>query len=94
MSLVKSNPHAETDGVSPKVAWPTAGLAVLGVILMVLDAVGVIDVEDEIWITLLGSSAGVAGVGFSSPAAVQNVKTGTTFTSPEPDVPPVGKHRR
>lgn len=74
MSAVKSNPAAETIGVAPKVAWPSAILTGLGVVLLVLDQVGVIDVEDEIWITLLGSGAGVFGVGYSSKPALQQTK--------------------
>jgi hypothetical protein len=27
MAVVKSNPTAETDGISPKVAWPAIALA-------------------------------------------------------------------
>jgi hypothetical protein len=50
--------------VSPKVSWPTALLAVAGVGLLVLDKVGVIDVDDTLWVALLGSSGGVGVVGY------------------------------
>lgn len=74
MSAVKSNPHAKTEGIAPKVAWPTAALAGIGILLCVLDGVGIIDIEDEVWLTLLGSSLGVAGVGFKAPPALQTAK--------------------
>lgn len=77
MSAVKSNRHAKTEGIAPKMAWPTAGLAGLGILLCVLDAAGVIDIEDEIWITLLGSGLGAAGLGYSAPPALQKSKAGT-----------------
>lgn len=89
MSAVKSNRHAKTEGIAPKVAWPTAGLVGLGAVLLVLDAIGVIDIEDEVWITLLGSGIGAAGIGYSAPPALQKAKGGTTHATAH--VPPVDK---
>jgi hypothetical protein len=74
MGIVKSNPAAETVGVSPKVAWPAVALAALGVVLCVLDLIGVIDVDDELWIALLGASGGTGLLGFVAPAALQSTK--------------------
>jgi hypothetical protein len=74
MAVVKSNPEAQTIGVSPKVAWPTVALAALGLVLCVLDLLGVIDVDDELWIALLGAGGGVGALGFTAPAALQRAK--------------------
>lgn len=74
MSIVKSNPNAETVGVDPKVAWPTVALIGLGVVLCVLDKLGVIDVDDSLWIALLGGGAGVGGLGAVAPAGLQRIK--------------------
>lgn len=51
--------------VSPKVSWPTAALIGLGAVLLVLDKLGVIDVDDSIWLTLLGGGVGAGGIGFA-----------------------------
>jgi hypothetical protein len=75
MSLVKSNPAAETEGLAPKVAWPTLALAVLGAVLMIVDLAGLADLEDEIWITLLSAAAGVLGIGYKSKPALQRAPT-------------------
>jgi hypothetical protein len=74
MAVVKSNPEVKTVGVSPKVAWPTVALAALGVVLCVLDLLGVIDVDDELWIALLGAAGGVGALGGAAPAALQRAK--------------------
>jgi di/tricarboxylate transporter len=74
MSIIKSDPTKRTDGVAPKVAWPTIALLALGAVLCVLDKTGAIDIVDELWIGLLGSGAGVAGIGGAAPAALQRVK--------------------
>jgi hypothetical protein len=36
--------------VSPKVSWPTVTLLALGVAVLVLDQLGVIDVDDTLWV--------------------------------------------
>jgi hypothetical protein len=74
MSVVKSNPTVKTVGVSPKVAWPAVALAALGVVLCVLDLLGAIDVDDELWIALLGAAGGVGVLGGAAPPALQRVK--------------------
>lgn len=74
MPAVKSNQDAETIGVSPKVAWPTVALVGLGLVLCVLDLLGVIDVEDELWIALLGAGGGTGLLGYSAPPALQRPK--------------------
>lgn len=53
-------------GLSPKVVIPTALLALAGVVLMVLDLLGVLDIEDEIWITLLGAGGVTFGSGYAA----------------------------
>jgi hypothetical protein len=65
MSIVRSDPGAETVGVSPKVAWPTVALVALGALL------GVLDVDDELWIALLGAGGGTGLLGAAAPAALQ-----------------------
>lgn len=74
MSIVKSDPTKETAGVAPKVAWPTVALVALGVALCVLDKTGVIEVDDSLWIALLGAGGGVGVLGGLAPAALQRVK--------------------
>jgi hypothetical protein len=71
MSIVKSDPGAETVGVAPKVAWPTIALVALGAVLCVLDKTGAIEVGDELWIALLGAGGGVGVLGGAAPAALQ-----------------------
>jgi hypothetical protein len=76
MALVSANPNAETtNGIAAKVAFPSLALGALGVVLCILDLTGVLDVEDEIWITLLGAAGGVLGIGIPSPASLQRSKT-------------------
>lgn len=74
MSVVKSNKTANTDGISPKVAWPTVTLAALGVLLCILDGAGVTNVDDSAWIALLGSALGTGVLGYSAPPALQRSK--------------------
>jgi hypothetical protein len=49
---------------SPKVAVPTSVLAAVGVVVCVLDQLGVIDVADELWISLLGAGGVTFGTGY------------------------------
>lgn len=76
MALIKSNPAAETIGIAPKVAYPALALLALGVVLCVLDQLGVIDVDDELWIGIIASALGTLGIGAASPAALQRAKDG------------------
>ena len=78
MSVVKSNPDAETEGVAPKVAYPTVVIIAIGVIVCVLDQLGVIDVDDGLWLAILGSGGVVAGVGGAAPAALQKAKSASS----------------
>jgi hypothetical protein len=82
MSVVKSNNAAKTVGIAPKVALPTAGLVALGAVLLVLDAAGVVDIQDEIWITLLGAGLGVGGIGYTAPPSLQAEPTTPVVTTP------------
>lgn len=59
-----------TIGIAEKVSWPSAVVTAAGVGLAVLDLLGVIDVEDELWITLLGAGGVTFGVGYVAPAPV------------------------
>lgn len=52
--------------LSPKVTIPTTLLLLAGVILAILDLTGILDLEDEIWITLLGASGIVFPAGYSA----------------------------
>jgi hypothetical protein len=56
--------------ISPKVSWPTVTLLALGVAVLVLDQLGVIDVDDTLWVALLGSGGGAGVIGYrkSDPA--------------------------
>lgn len=74
MSVVKKDPTKETVGVAPKAAWPTVALVGLGVVLCVLDKTGVADVDDTLWIALLGAGGGAGVLGGLAPAALQRVK--------------------
>lgn len=74
MSVVRSDPTKETTGIAPKVAWPTVALVGLGVVLCVLDKTGVIDVDDVLWIALLGAGGGTGVLGGLAPAALQREK--------------------
>jgi hypothetical protein len=73
--MISKNKNAETVGVAAKVAYPSLALFAIGVLLCVGDQLGIVDVDDEIWITLLGSGAGVFGVGGASPASLQRAKS-------------------
>lgn len=74
MAAVKSNKSAETVGVAPKVAWPTVALIAIGALLCILDGAGVVDLNDGVWLALLGGGVGVFGIGFSSPPALQKTR--------------------
>jgi hypothetical protein len=74
MAIVQKNETAETVGISPKVAWPTVALVVLGAVLAGLDLTGVISVDDSLWIALLGAAGGVGALGYSAPPALQQTK--------------------
>jgi hypothetical protein len=74
MSIVKKNETAETDGIAPKVAWPTVALVALGAVLAVLDLTEIISIADTIWITLLGAAGGVGALGYGAPPALQKAK--------------------
>lgn len=62
--------------LSPKMAIPTSVLVLAGAVLFVLDTLGVIAVDDTLWVTLLGAG-GVTGVtGYTArPGAVVPDKT-------------------
>lgn len=79
MSLIKANAAAVTDGIAPKVAWPTAVLAAAGAVLCILDLLGVIVLDDGVWIALLGAAGSVGVIGHRAPAAVQKVKEPPTL---------------
>lgn len=74
MSIVKSNRSVETDGISPKVAWPTVALLALGVLLCILDGAGAVNIDDSAWIALLGAAGGVGVLGGAAPPALQKSK--------------------
>lgn len=74
MSIVKKDPTKETVGVAAKVAWPTVALVGLGVVLCVLDKTGVVEVDDTLWIALLGAGGGTGVLGGLAPAALQQTK--------------------
>jgi hypothetical protein len=71
---VKKNEAVETVGIAPKVAWPTVALVALGALLAVLDLSGIISVNDELWIALLGAAGGVGAIGAAAPPALQKAK--------------------
>jgi hypothetical protein len=50
--------------ISPKVKWPAVTLVALGVLVLVLDQLGVIDVDDTLWIALLGGGGGAGAIGY------------------------------
>lgn len=61
-----------TVGLSPKVTVPTSLIVGAGVIVAVLDAVGVLDVDDSVWVALLAAGGVGGGTGFAaSPGKVQ-----------------------
>jgi hypothetical protein len=66
-----------TVGISPKVAIPTYALVGLGALLMVLDLLKVVDVDDEVWQTLLGTAVVTGATGYAaSPGDVQVIDEG------------------
>jgi hypothetical protein len=73
MAVVKSDPTAETDGISPKVAWPAVALAALGVVMVVLHFVLSEDGDTllTLGLTLVGASGLTGGLGYKAPAALQ-----------------------
>lgn len=76
MAIVKSNPTANTEGVAPKVAWPTVALFAVGAVLVVLHLV-LKDAGDTlltIGLAAIGASGVTGGVGFVAPAALQKAK--------------------
>lgn len=85
---IRSNPAVKTVGVDPKVGYPALALGALGVVLCVLDKVGVIEIPDEIWITLIGAAVGGGGIGAASPPALQEpklpVSASASTTLPDP----------
>jgi hypothetical protein len=52
--------------ISPKVAIPTALLALAGIILAVLDSTGVLALEDGVWIALLSAGGVTFGTGYAA----------------------------
>lgn len=77
MSIVKSNRLAETEGVAPKVAWPTVALFALGAVFVVLHFL-LEDAGEDTLLTIglaaIGASGVTGGVGFLAPAALQKTK--------------------
>lgn len=84
MALMPSDPNARTIKLSPKVGYPAIALLALGIILCVFDQLGVIDVDDELWLGIIGSALGTLGIGFASPPALQEA---TLPVSVEPAAP-------
>lgn len=67
-----SKGRPRTVGVSPKVSVPSALLAAVGVVLLVLDQAGVVSVDDSLWLGVLGASGVTFGSGFAaSPGRVR-----------------------
>lgn len=81
MALAKSDPTVVTEGVAPKVAYPSVALLAVGALLLVLDQTGVIDVGDELWLGIIGSALGALGIGAASPPALQRPKAPGPDTS-------------
>jgi hypothetical protein len=76
MAVVKSNPDRRDCRrlAQGSLARRRAGIG-LGVVLCVLDLLGAIDVDDELWIALLGAGGGVGVLGWSRlRAALQRAK--------------------
>jgi hypothetical protein len=66
-----------TVGVSPKVAIPTSVLVALGAVLMALDLFGVVDIDDEVWQSLLGAGVVTGATGYAAkPGDVQVIDPG------------------
>jgi membrane protein implicated in regulation of membrane protease activity len=74
MSIVKKNEAAETDGIAPKVAWPSVVLFAVGAVLVVLNFLLQQDVLLTIGLAAIGASGVTAGVGYGAPAALQKSK--------------------
>jgi hypothetical protein len=73
---------AKTIGASPKAIAATVAPLIAGVVLMLLDLAAVIEVNDELWIGLLGI-APVAG-GAAVAASPGTVKADRTNVDPIP----------
>lgn len=56
-----------TVGVSPKVVIPTSALVGAAVVIAALDVFGVIDVDDALYLGLLGAAGVTGGAGYSAP---------------------------
>ena len=65
----------KTDGISPKTVAAAVAPFVAGLVVMCLDLAGVIDVDDGLWLGLLGISP-VAG------GAAYKANTGTVRSKP------------
>jgi hypothetical protein len=52
--------------ISPKVAIPTSVLVLAGAVLFVLDALGVLTVDDTLWVTLLGAGGFTGASGYAA----------------------------
>ena len=92
MPVIKSDPGAETVGVSPKPAWISIAALALGIVLAVLDKLVLgDDVPDAVWLTLIGVSPGALAVGYGAPAALQKpklpVSEHASTTVPDPKKP-------
>jgi hypothetical protein len=74
MFVVKSNKSAETVGAAPKMAWPTVALAAVGALLCILDGVGAVDLNDGVWLAVLGSALGTGTIGWKAPPALQKTR--------------------
>ena len=56
----------KTVGVSPKVSVPSSVLVLAGAVLATLDAVGVLNVDDSVWIAVLGAGGVTFGTGYAA----------------------------
>ena len=83
MALIEKNDAVRTKGLAPKVAYPAVALLAVGVALLVLDQLGVIDVEDELYAGIIGSALAALGIGYGSPPALQEDKSLTPGAPPE-----------
>jgi hypothetical protein len=52
--------------ISPKVAIPTSLLVLAGAVLALLDLTGLVDLEDELWLTLLAAGGVTFGTGYAA----------------------------
>lgn len=70
--MIERYRNVVTEGISPKAIAAAAGPLIAGVVLMVLDLASLVDVDDTLWLGLLGV-APVAG-GAAAAAGVGTVK--------------------